>query len=162
MAVNEKKEQGKDMKGQKIINNNVLWALGIGIIPLPLIDIVGTSAVQIRMIHQLSEVYGVEFSKHRVKSIIGALAGGLGAAFFAQTTISLLKPIPLLNTLSVIGGMPLMMGATTYGMGKVFALHFASGGTLLDFDPQKLRDYFAEQVEEGKKVVDSFRKKATA
>ena len=72
------------------------------------------------------------------------------------------QKIPLVNTLALITGMLLTMAATTYGLGKVFALHFASGGTLLDFDPQKLRDYFAEQVEQGKKVVDSLKKKATA
>ncbi|MBF0287223.1 MAG: DUF697 domain-containing protein [SAR324 cluster bacterium] len=157
-----KANQVLELNAEKIINNNVLWAMGLGIIPLPLISLAGTSVVQLRMIFQLSELYGVEFSENRVKLIIGALAGGLGTAVLAQSAISLLKPIPFVNSVAVIGGIPLMMGATTYGLGKVFDLHFSSGGTLLDFDFKKLRAYFVQQIDDGKKVAATLKRKSTA
>ena len=44
-------------------------------------------------------------------------------------------------------------GATTYAVGKVFIEHFESGGTFLDFDPEKMRDHFQELYEEGKQLA---------
>jgi hypothetical protein len=38
-------------------------------------------------------------------------------------------------------------------MGKVFIQHFESGGTFLTFDPQQVRDYYAQQFEKGKEEV---------
>jgi len=49
--------------------------------------------------------------------------------------------------------MPVVSGAFTYAIGKVFIQHFASGETFLTFDPEKVRDYYTEMFEEGKKVA---------
>jgi len=49
--------------------------------------------------------------------------------------------------------MPITAGAVTYAVGKVFHQHFASGGTFLSFDPDKVRDYYAEMLREGKTVA---------
>ena len=46
--------------------------------------------------------------------------------------------------------MPALAGASTYAVGKVFVQHFESGGTFLNFDPEDVRDYYAEQFEKGK------------
>ena len=54
--------------------------------------------------------------------------------------------------------MPAAAGASTYAVGQVFIQHFESGGTFLDFDPDKVKAYFAEQVEKGKLVVADLRK----
>jgi lipoate-protein ligase A len=44
-------------------------------------------------------------------------------------------------------------GAATYAIGRVFIQHFESGGTFLDFNPEKVREYFKEQFERGKGVA---------
>jgi len=44
-------------------------------------------------------------------------------------------------------------GATSYAIGSMFVQHFESGGTLLDFDPKKMREYFASKLAEGKEVA---------
>jgi hypothetical protein len=36
--------------------------------------------------------------------------------------------------------------ALTYAIGRVFIHHFELGGTLLNFDADKLRSYFREQL----------------
>jgi uncharacterized protein (DUF697 family) len=53
------------------------------------------------------------------------------------------------------GGMTMLAtgGACTYALGKVFVQHFESGGTFLDFDPEKVKAYFAEKFKEGKKFA---------
>jgi hypothetical protein len=45
--------------------------------------------------------------------------------------------------------------ASTYAVGKVFAEHFESGGTFLDFDEEKAREHFKAMYEEGKAFVSS-------
>lgn len=49
--------------------------------------------------------------------------------------------------------MSAISGAITYAIGQVFIQHFESGGTFLDFDPKKVKEYFMEQFEEGNKTV---------
>jgi hypothetical protein len=43
--------------------------------------------------------------------------------------------------------------ATTYAVGNLFIQHFESGGTLLDFDPAKTREYFATQFKQGQMLA---------
>ena len=56
---------------------------------------------------------------------------------------------------------PGVAAAFTYAVGKVLVQHFASGGTFLDFDPKKVREYFARQFEEGKLVTAKIRPDAS-
>jgi len=37
--------------------------------------------------------------------------------------------------------MPVLSAGATYAVGKAFIQHFASGGTLLDFNPPDYRDF---------------------
>ena len=46
--------------------------------------------------------------------------------------------------------MPVFASASTYAVGHTFIHHFESGGTLLDLDPAKVRDYVARQYQEGR------------
>ncbi|MCI5165392.1 MAG: GTPase, partial [Candidatus Electrothrix sp. GM3_4] len=48
---------------------------------------------------------------------------------------------------------PATAEAVTYAVGKVFHQHFASGGTFLTFDPDKVREYYAQMLKEGKAMA---------
>ncbi|MCB9294770.1 MAG: hypothetical protein H6559_16855 [Lewinellaceae bacterium] len=43
--------------------------------------------------------------------------------------------------------------AAAYALGKVFTQHFDQGGTLLDFDPVKSREFFEKEFEVGRMFV---------
>ena len=43
----------------------------------------------------------------------------------------------------------------TYAVGKVFIQHFESGETFLTFYPEKVKAYYAEMFEEGKKAAEA-------
>ena len=43
--------------------------------------------------------------------------------------------------------MPVFSAGATYVIGKVFIQHFASGGTLLDFNPPDYREFIKAQKE---------------
>jgi uncharacterized protein (DUF697 family) len=142
-------------QANKIVKNNMYWSMGVGAVPVPLIDLVGIGGFQIRMIKELSDLYAVKFSEHAAKNVIGALIGSIGArALTAATVGSMIKTLPMAGAL--IGGvlcMPVIAGAATYGVGKVFIRHFESGGTFLDLNPEKAKAYFAAQFQEGKKLA---------
>ena len=143
----------KDMQGSLIIKNNVFWAMGPSLIPLPMLDILSTTAVQLKMLKQLSALYQVPFSKHLGKSCIGILLGGLGVNSLSKAGWSLAKFVPGFGLTSVVVVLPLASGASTYAVGKIFYQHFALGGTFLDFNPKTVRNHFADLYTEGHTVA---------
>ena len=66
---------------------------------------------------------------------------------------SLIKAIPFIGQTTSAITMPIVAGAATYAVGKVFQRHFASGGTVSDFDPKKSKGFFKEKYEEGKAIA---------
>ena len=60
---------------ESIVRRNVYWALGVGIVPFPLVDFVGITAVELKMVKELADAYQVKFSENTAKSIITSLAG---------------------------------------------------------------------------------------
>ena len=128
-----------------------LWSGAAGLMPLPLVDIVAVGGVQLEMLRRLSDIYGVPFIENRGKSIIASLAGSVLPASTATTTAmgvtSALKSIPGIGTAISAFTMPVFSAGATYVIGKVFIQHFASGGTLLDFNPPDYREFIKAQKE---------------
>ena len=150
-----------DELGNQAIRRNVYWSMGLGLIPIPLLDIVAVTGIQIKMLSELAKLYNVPFSEHRAKSFISAIIGGVGAQQVAWRVMgSFLKTIPVVGTITTFTAMPIFGGASTYAVGKVFQQHFASGGTFLSFDPAAVREYYREMYEEGKKVAESIQEES--
>ena len=143
-----------------IVRRNVLWAMGVGLVPLPIVDVVGVSAIQLKMVRELADHHRVPFSETDARSIIGALVGGIGSVTAAGVAFSLLKFVPLIGQTAAAVAMPATVGAATYAVGKVFAQHFAAGGTLQNIDPGAMRDYFRMEFEAAKETVRELRKGA--
>ena len=76
--------------------------------------------------------------------------------------MSAIKVIPVIGTAVGVVSMPVMMGAFTYAVGKVFTQHFESGGTFLDFDPVSYRQYFREMFRRGRTVARDVKAEAKA
>jgi uncharacterized protein (DUF697 family) len=117
---------------------------------VPLLDIAAVGGVQLQMLRRLSEIYGVPFSENLGKSIIASLAGAVIPASTATTTAmgvgSMIKSVPGGQMVGALT-MPVFSAAATYVIGKVFVQHFASGGTLLDFNPPDYREFIKAQRE---------------
>ena len=144
----------QDEKSAKIVNKYMLWSMGAGIIPIPVVDMAAVTGVQLKMIKDISAVYDVEFSEVRGKSIITSLLGSiipnsLSAGFLG----SAFKLVPVIGWYAGSVSMSVFSGAATYAIGKVFTQHFASGGTFLSFNPETMREYFKEEYEKGKAKV---------
>ena len=125
-----------------------------GMIPAPGIDLAAVTAIQIKMLHSISNLYSVPFSQNAAKSVVVSLFGGLGATAIARGTFgSLVKAIPLVGPLAGPVVLPAMAVAATYAVGRVFIRHFESGGTFLDFDSTEARTHFNRLYSEGKALA---------
>lgn len=140
-----------------VIRNHVIWSMGAGFIPILIADIFAVSALQLDMIRQLCRVYDIDFSETQGKAIVTSLTSSTLARIGAG---SLTKIIPGIG--SLLGGVTVSVfaGASTYALGEVFKKHFESGGTILDFDPARLRKYYKEKFEKGKAVAKEWQKEA--
>ena len=144
-------DEQRDEQASQLVDRYSLWSGAAGLVPVPILDVAVVGGVQIQMLRKLSEVYGVPFSDNMGKSVLAGLAGALIPASTATTTAmgigSMMKGLPGIGTAIGALTMPVFSATATYIIGKVFIQHFASGGTLLDFNPPDYREFIKAQKE---------------
>ena len=155
MGKNSPKGDQKGSLADGIIRNHTIWSMGAGLIPVLIADIFAVSALQLDMIRQLCKVYEVDYEETRGKAIVTSLTSSTLARLGARSIIKLIPGIG-----SMIGGVTvsLFAGASTYALGEVFKTHFESGGTILDFDPDRLKNMYKDQFEKGKEHAKNWSK----
>lgn len=139
----------KKDQARSIIRSHVLWSMGGGLIPIPLVDFAAVTAIQLEMLQQLAELYGVDYSKSNGKAFVSALTG----TTIARLGASFLKAIPGVGT--VLGGatMSITSGASTYAVGQVAVDHFANSGNLSNFVEDQLKRAYEDAFQTGKSYV---------
>jgi uncharacterized protein (DUF697 family) len=141
-------------RAYEIVGRYWKWSAAAGLIPVPLIDIAAVTGVQLKMIAELAEHYTVPFSRDRAKSIVGALTAAVTPPILAGTVFGLLGPafklMPGVGTVIGVVTTPLLNAASTLSLGRVFVQHFESGGTLLDMNPEELREHYRKELEKAK------------
>ena len=134
----------KDQLATEVVKRYALYAGGAGLIPIPFVDFAAILGVEIKMLSELAKIYDVPFENDRVRPIVASIIGG-----YASTKLgygmggSLIKAIPLVGPALSVLAVPGFGAGLSWAIGKVFIQHFASGGTFLDFDPEKVREHFA-------------------
>ena len=136
-----------------MIKNHVITAMGLGLVPIPVFDVVSIVGVQLNMVRNLAKAYDVPFSENLVRASILSLIGGSAPAGLGVAAASLVKVLPGLGTVSGAAGVSVLSGGLTYAVGHIFDRHLASEGTLLSFDASKVRDLFKRKVKEGQSVA---------
>ena len=147
LAAADMTDSPRDELASHLVDRLSLWSGAAGLIPVPLVDMAAVGGVQLHMLRRLSQIYGVPFSENRGKSILTSLAGAVIPASTATTTASLMKSLPVIGTAIGALTMPVVSAGATWVIGKVFIQHFASGGTLLDFNPPDYREFIKTQRE---------------
>ena len=135
-------------------------AMGVGLIPVPIVDLAAISLIQLKLLHNLANHYDTPFSKDAGKAIIGSLVGGTASTPVGMSLASLTKSIPIIGTVVGAASVLLAAGASTYALSRIFIQHFEAGGTFLNFDPAAVREYFAKEFEKGKALLSSKKSKA--
>jgi uncharacterized protein (DUF697 family) len=135
---------------ERVIKKYAYGSIVIGLVPIPLIDLVALTGLQMKLIHRLSTFYGQPFSEERGKKIISSLVGASVPLGLTRAAYSILKIVPIIGLTASVVGMSGLSAASTYAIGKLFVQHFESGGTFLDLDPAKVKEYYEEQFNRGK------------
>lgn len=143
----------RNVEAHETLKNYVLVSMAVGLVPVPLIDIAALIGIQLKLVHSIAQQYNVPFSSALANSLIASLLGGVVTTTTAMPLASVVKIIPFVGSVSGFLSVAILGGATTYAVGKVFIQHFESGGTFLDFEPEKVKEHFKSLFEEGQKFA---------
>jgi uncharacterized protein (DUF697 family) len=143
----------RSVKADDTLKNYVLVSVTIGLVPVPLVDMAALIAIQLRLTHHLAQQYQVLYSSSLANSLILSLLGSLVTTTSTMPLASVIKTIPFMGSIAGSVSVAILGGATTYAVGKVFIQHFESGGTFLDFKPEKVKEHFKSFFEEGKRFA---------
>jgi uncharacterized protein (DUF697 family) len=140
------------VEANKIIRSHVLWAMGGGLIPIPIVDFAAVTAIQLEMLQQLAALYNVNYSQSTAKAFVSALTG----TTLARIGASIIKAIPGIG--SIVGGasMSIMSGASTYAVGQVAINMFSNPGgfeNLANLDAEEMKKAYEQAYEQGKNYV---------
>lgn len=136
-------------KAHEVIKYNVAWSAGAGMLPIPGLDVITITAVQLKMINELCQAYDVPFNKSLARPIVISLIGSLGA--------SMLAPVVAATTFKLLPGIGMLFSGTalaatsagiTYAVGHLFLEHFKTGGSLENFNLISGRGVFKSKVKE--------------
>jgi len=154
--VKKQKEHGDSpaqIEAEKVVKNFMLWTGAAGLVPMPLVDMAAISALQLTMLHKIAKIYDrdrdregdVKFTHQWGKQVIGSLTAGIAATSIG-TSIGkgVIKSIPVIGGIASVVMVPGFAAASTWALGQVFITHFEGGGTILSFDPVKIRHFYEE------------------
>jgi uncharacterized protein (DUF697 family) len=120
-------------QAQAIVERHATYSAAGGLVPLPIVNVASVTAIILRMVKRLSNLYGVPFERDRARAIVVGLAGGTmptGLAAVTTSTLHYLLPASALIGLAVSS---VTAVACTRSIGRIFVEHFESGETLRDF-----------------------------
>ena len=133
-----------------IIKSNLFWSMGAGLVPVPFLDIAGIAGVQIKMLFELSKLYGVKFSENRVKSVLASLIGSAGTGGIATGAVaSLIKVVPVVGTFGGVLALPVVAGAFDVRRGQGLCSAFRIWRHLPGFRSGQDQAVFCRTVQRG-------------
>lgn len=127
------------LRARAIVERHANFSAIGGIIPLPVVNIAGITAIIVRMVKSLSRLYGVPFERNRARAIVIGLMGGVMPTGLATAAVStLVYFVPGYNLLGLAVS-SVTASAYARGIGQMFIEHFENGSTLVDFPSAVLR-----------------------
>lgn len=157
-AAGKEPKMSRVEKAEEIVRTYMLWSMAGGIAPV-IVDTIVVAGVQIKMLHSLAKLYNIPFTQNIGKSVVASMAGGVSSGAVSRGGLgTALKMIPIVGPIMGCVAMPVLAGASSFAIGKLFIQHFESGGTFLNFDPGKVRDHFAQLYKQGKEMASKIHK----
>ncbi len=143
------------------VKNHVIAAMGIGLIPSVMVEVVGVTSIEVKMIRDLASIYEFPVPRKLVAyKILLSLIGSIAPIYLAARMKSAVKGLPLIGHAAYVGFLSVSNGAAVYAVGKVFQKHFESGGKFLSSDNATLRGFFEDQYAQAKELVPVLAAKA--
>ena len=155
--VSVKAEETKTrLSAHKIVARWSRWSLAASVVPLPLLDMAAISGVQVKMIYELCKTYEVDFEHKAAVAIASGVAGGAAVQTLAGVIAKqMLRFAPGVGQIFMFAVEPLMSYVTTQAIGLAFISHFEDDGRMHDFNPEKIKQYMAAQIEKRKQMFRS-------
>jgi uncharacterized protein (DUF697 family) len=119
-AIDASRQAERRRLAGKIVERHRTYAAIGGLSPLPILNVAGVTAMIMRMVKQLSELYGVPFERDRTRSLVIGIMGGAvptGLGTVTASTLAFALPGSGVVGLAVTA---LTAGALTRGIGLVF------------------------------------------
>jgi len=150
MDVTEIAAGERKARARKLVERFSLWSGVAGLLPVPVVDLAAIGGVQLQMLRRISQIFDIPFSKNRGKAIMASFAGTMIPASTGLGVASMIKAVTVAGT--AIGALttPALSVGATYVIGMAFIEHFASGGTLLDFEPPDYQEFIKPNMASGK------------
>jgi uncharacterized protein (DUF697 family) len=124
---------------RKIVERHAAYSAVGGIIPVPIANVASITAVIVRMVKVLSDLYGVPFQRDRARAmVIGLMGGAMPTGLAAVTASTLVYIVPGSNLIGLAVS-SIAAIACTRGIGRIFIEHFESGATLNDISAVESR-----------------------
>ncbi len=143
----------------KIIADHVGFGMIAGAIPIPVLDIVAVSAIQLDMIKQLAKKYEIDFDDEIGKSLVTSILGSAVGTSLGRAGASAVKAIPGIGTVLGIGSQVVISGITTFAIGHIFNNHFSNHQPLEEFNFNDVKNAFDELMKKGQEFVDDLQRK---
>ena len=134
---------------EEIISRHVGYAMAAAAVPVPLADVAAVTLVQLDLVRQLADRYGVEVDWSSGRAAVLALAG----AGLARVGASLIKVLPGAGWLVGAATQVALSGGATWALGQVYRQHFEARGTLDDLDVEVLRERYRAYVARGVEIA---------
>lgn len=145
---------GTTRKADAAVRNHAVGSAVVGAIPVGPLVMVILLALNLKMVHKLSRIYGVDFNEDLGRAAIYSFIGACGAgAIGGRVIFGLSTLVPVAGQFIQAVTVPVFAAGFTYGIGKLFTQHFASGGTFLDFHPEAVREHFYTEFQKGTKLA---------
>lgn len=139
-----------------IIEDHIWFSTVPGMLPVPILDIVAISAVQLDMIKQLCRYYEQDYDEQRGKAIVMSLTGSAMGRISAYSARSVFKAIPVIGWALGGAAMSMFAAASTYAIGQVFKEHLHTGGTLYNLNPENFRQFYYDQIDKGRRLLEDW------
>ena len=133
---------GKREEANRLVKKYTGLLGAAGIIPVPLVELAVVPGFQLKMVRDLSNLYGLQYSESLVKSVLASITGVGFVMASTRVVSSVLKGIPGIGQISGVLSSTVLGGTSTYAIGKVFIEHFETGGTLLSMDADKMKAHY--------------------
>jgi uncharacterized protein (DUF697 family) len=118
-------------QAEKIVKRHTSYAAVGGLVPLPIANVAAGTAVIMRMVKKLSDLYEVPFERGRTRSLIIGLTGGAVPTGLAAATTSTLAYVVPGSAFVGLAVSSITAAAFTRGIGMVFVDHFENAAISL-------------------------------
>jgi len=105
-----------ERRADELIQSHIAGAAAAAAIPIPLVDLVAVTAVQLSMVRKLARLYGGRVDVDAP----GAVALGLFGALLPRVAASALKILPGIGTIGGAVAQCAFSGATTWALAQSF------------------------------------------